>query len=320
MKILIIGYGSVGRRHADVLTAPGNQIAFVSSGCGTLSKCFPTDKYKRYESLIDACINYKPDYIVDCTPSIFHLSNFMKCVHLGIPWLTEKPFLAKPLRGTEYEDLNVLLSNSKVPLSVGFQYRYHPLINKSKELLSSILTSSPAVRTSIRWTEYLPAWHKWEDYKLSYASSRKLGGGVLLTMCHPFDYIEYLHSAVVDIKVKKLPRKLGLEVDDGMICNIKTSDQEIQLYVDFASNYNCHDLNIDGRDWRLNLDLVKNVGRFCSVREKPYIFTGGAFERNDMFRCMHRDFQKSIKGMIPVPNSIEQHLQLAQKLAILGQR
>ena len=37
--------------------------------------------------------------------------------------------------------------------------------------------------------EYLPAWHKYEDYRQMYASKKELGGGVILSQIHEMDYL-----------------------------------------------------------------------------------------------------------------------------------
>jgi predicted dehydrogenase len=37
--------------------------------------------------------------------------------------------------------------------------------------------------------EYLPGWHRYEDYRQMYASRAELGGGVILSQIHEFDYL-----------------------------------------------------------------------------------------------------------------------------------
>ena len=44
-----------------------------------------------------------------------------------------------------------------------------------------------AVRATIG--EYLPNWHPYEDYRQMYASRADLGGGVILSQIHEFDYL-----------------------------------------------------------------------------------------------------------------------------------
>ena len=39
------------------------------------------------------------------------------------------------------------------------------------------------------FSEYLPDFHPYEDYRISYASKKNLGGGVLLTQIHELDLI-----------------------------------------------------------------------------------------------------------------------------------
>ena len=67
------------------------------------------------------------------------------------------------------------------------QFRFNPLIKKTKSIIDSGLIGS--INTGIFMNcEYLPDWHKYEDYKNSYAS-KNLGGGSILTQIHELDYV-----------------------------------------------------------------------------------------------------------------------------------
>ncbi len=46
------------------------------------------------------------------------------------------------------------------------------------------------------WGEYLPGWHPWEDYRQGYSARPDLGGGVVLTLSHPLDYLRWLFGEV----------------------------------------------------------------------------------------------------------------------------
>jgi hypothetical protein len=48
----------------------------------------------------------------------------------------------------------------------------------------------PSGRTRrVRWDGHVAGWHGWEDFRPSYGARPDLGGGAVLTLCHPLDYL-----------------------------------------------------------------------------------------------------------------------------------
>ena len=78
---------------------------------------------------------------------------------------------------------------------VGFQFRFHPGLQQVKKLLDEGAIGKP-ISAHAHWGEYLPDWHPWEDYKQGYAARPELGGGVVLTLSHPLDYLRWLLGEV----------------------------------------------------------------------------------------------------------------------------
>ncbi|MBA7582435.1 hypothetical protein ES708_24363 [subsurface metagenome] len=64
--------------------------------------------------------------------------------------------------------------------------------------------------------EYLPFWHPYEDYRKSYAAKKELGGGVLRTLSHEIDLVQYWFGEYEKIfaKISKIS-DLDIEVDDS---------------------------------------------------------------------------------------------------------
>ena len=81
---------------------------------------------------------------------------------------------------------------------VGFQYRYSPTLIKLKEIIEKN-TIGNLINGQIANGEYLPYWHPYEDYRKSYASLKKLGGGAILSQIHDFDYSLFVRHAKIFI-------------------------------------------------------------------------------------------------------------------------
>ena len=85
MKATIIGFGSIGSRHAEILKKMGLSVSVVSS-----RNDVPYPVYKNIELLFDADI---PDYLIISNATELHCSTFEEIKKLGFKGilLIEKP-------------------------------------------------------------------------------------------------------------------------------------------------------------------------------------------------------------------------------------
>jgi len=210
MKFMIAGLGSVGRRHLRNLIALGEKdILLYRSGKSTL----PDDELKEYvtETNIDAALAHKPDAVIVSNPTALHLDVAIPAAEAGCHLLLEKPISHNLAR---IEELQAAVERGGGKILVGYQFRFHPGLQGVKRWLEEGKIGKP-VSVRAHWGEYLPSWHPWEDYQNSYAARYDLGGGVVLTLCHPFDYLRWLLGDVGS--VMGIVGNLGdlrLEVED----------------------------------------------------------------------------------------------------------
>ena len=72
------------------------------------------------------------------------------------------------------------------------------------------------------WGEYLPNWHPWEDYRQSYSARADLGGGVVVTLSHPLDYLRWLLGDVLSVSAQVgTVGDLGIDVEDLADINLR---------------------------------------------------------------------------------------------------
>ena len=179
MKIsaVIIGYGSIAKKHLDCLKKI-NQINCVY----IYSKRNISYKYS-LKSLNDILL-VDPKYIIIASNTSDHyedlkflINNFQKKIIL-----VEKPLFNK------YKYLN--LKNNIV--YVGYNLRFHPiLLFLKKELKNKKIFSVDVINES-----YLPKWRNNRKYTHSYSAIKKLGGGVLLDLSHELDYLFWLFGLI----------------------------------------------------------------------------------------------------------------------------
>jgi predicted dehydrogenase len=185
---LLIGYGSIGRRHLTNLHALGvTDWAVVRSGAGALP-FEPPGPVRTYTDLTAALEAERPTFAVVANPTALHLPTTLACVQQGCAVLVEKPVSH---RVDGLVELAREAAAHTAPVLAGFQFRFDPGLRRVAELLAAQAAGAP-IHVRASWGEYLPDWHPWEDFRTSYAARRDLGGGVHHTLCHPLDYLAML--------------------------------------------------------------------------------------------------------------------------------
>ncbi|MEI7847186.1 MAG: Gfo/Idh/MocA family oxidoreductase [Chloroflexota bacterium] len=188
MKILIAGLGSIGRRHFRNLVALGQtDLVLYRTHKATL----PDDELAGYPvetDLAQALKKHQPQAVIVSNPTALHMEIAIPAAQTGCAILLEKP-IAENLNQATILRETATRTDSKI--LVGFQFRYHPTLNKARELIATG-TLGQVLSAHAHWGEYLPNWHPWEDYRQSYAARADLGGGVIVTLTHPLDYLRYL--------------------------------------------------------------------------------------------------------------------------------
>lgn len=173
MKCLIIGYGSIGSRHARVLEEMGCHVAVVSRH----SSEYPII----YREIKQAVKEEGPDYIVIANTTSEHFRTLKCLLELGFKGriLVEKPL---------FEDYHELDVSSLERIHVGYNLRFHPIIVRLHGLLQkdSILSVQAYVG------QYLPGWRPGRDYRQCYSSDKLTGGGVIRDLSHELDYLNWL--------------------------------------------------------------------------------------------------------------------------------
>src|SRR5262245_25453732 len=208
-EILIAGFGSVGRRHAANLRALGwRDLCFYRTGSSTLPDLELDGVTVDYD--LDAALRRRPLAVIVANPSACHLPVALAAARAGAHLLIEKP-ISHDLSGVAA--LEDAIESRRLAALVGFQFRFHPGLRQLREWIHAGEIGA-VVSAQAHWGEFLPDMHPWEDYRRGYAARADLGGGVLLTLCHPFDYLRWLVGDIDSVSaVESAQDTLGLPVD-----------------------------------------------------------------------------------------------------------
>jgi predicted dehydrogenase len=318
MKFLIAGLGSIGRRHLRNLVALGERdIILYRSGCSTLSDDdlagFPV------ETDLQTALAQRPDGVVISNPTALHLDVAIPAAEAGCHLLLEKPISHTMER---IDELKAAVARRGCQVLLGFQFRFHPGLQQVARLIAEEAIGRPlSVRAN--WGEYLPGWHPWEDYRHGYSARSDLGGGVVLTLCHPLDYLCWLFGDMDALWA--FEGKLGdldLSVEDTAEIGMRFCSGVLgSLHLSYNQRPATHRLEIIGTRGTIrwdNADGIVLLYRAPSEADKPQtgpatgntttvvypVLSGGwesfppppGFERNTLFMDEMRNFFAAIRG------------------------
>ncbi len=294
MKFLIAGFGSIGRRHFHNLKALGqNDVLFYRSSKSQL----PDEELQGYlvEKDIQAALAHQPDAVIVANPTALHLDVAIPAAELGSHLLLEKPISNSTNR---LDELQHAANKSGSRILVGFQFRFHPCLQKACEILASGELGKP-LSAQAHWGEYLPDWHPWEDYHRSYSARSDLGGGVVLTLSHPFDYLRWLLGDVVSVTGKtQHSGKLEIEVEDEADVDLDfMNGARASVHLDYLQKPAAHWLEIVCAGGKIHWDAISGSLNviYADGKRKEFPVPVG-FERNDLFLSEMRHFINIVNG------------------------
>jgi len=270
LSALIIGYGSIGKRHAEILSEM-DEISHLS----VLSSHFDLP-YETISSIEDIS-SLNPDYMVIASPTNQHYTQlkFLEDNFKRRKILVEKPFF------DSFVDLKVTHNE----VYVGYNLRFHPMIDKIKK----ICIDRRLWNIHVFCGSYLPDWRPGMDYRETSSAKRDSGGGVLLDLSHELDYVQWLAGPLeVEHAVNKKVSDLDIDSDDLLLLSGRTQDGvHVHIGLNYFTRKPIRKIIIDGEGISIEGDLIANT---LSVTEdgetSDYSFPD--LERNDTYRAQHQ--------------------------------
>ena len=242
-KILIVGIGSIGRRHIENFSKYFDFIDIAEINDERIAQAKENYQInKSFNDYRDAINNEKYDAIAITTPPHIHLEIAEKAIKNNINLFIEKP-LGVSSQG--WDKIKNELNKKKLKGFVAYCHRFIPYTLRLKEIIDSNLLGKP-LHANIRWGSYLPDWHPYEDYRSFYMAKKDQGGGALLDESHGIDLLRYILG-----EPKKVAAMLG-NVSDLEI----SSDDTAFLTFELESGLLAH----------INFDLVSRAPRIsCEI-------------------------------------------------------
>ena len=310
-NILFVGLGSIGQRHYRNLKKIDKKINFfairkkrlspqLDNNNKVIKKKFLTNKNGIKEISFDQIDKFKIDLAFVTNPTSLHLETSIKLAKKKINLFLEKP-ISNSTKGIN--KLLKLVKKNNLICAVGFQTRYDDLLDKLKKLINSKKLGK-VQKCYIEHKHYLPFHHRYENYKISYASRKDLGGGVLLCFSHEFDYANFLFGKpkyVFCYTQKSKNLRINVE-SSALVIGKFPKNVGVIFDLDFLKKKPVRLCNIQFDNGYVKWDLIKNQLRI-ERRGKIKIINSRYKKRNDLFIEQLKQILKCIKlNQIPKSN------------------
>ncbi len=250
MKILIIGLGSIGRRHATLL-----QKHFAHSLYALRSANSNSENQDGVTSLYswEDVDRIKPDVALIANPTSLHLATALACAKRSMNLFIEKPI---DCSYAKLSDVVALVKQKQVTAYVAYPLRFHPVITEIKALCAA----QKILHVRAVCSSYLPDWRQGKDHRATYSAKSNQGGGVVLDLSHEIDYCEYLFGAVTELK-GTFGKKSDVTVDSedyaDLLCEFERAHGIIHL--DYFSRQQERTLHITTENGFIHGDVVTNT-------------------------------------------------------------
>ena len=296
MKFLIAGLGSIGRQHLrNLISLNERDIVLYRTHRSTL----PDDELPDFPIVteLEDGLSLEPDAVIIANPTSMHLEIAIPAARAGCHLLLEKP-VSNSLEGIE--EFSAAVETSDVKVLVGYQYRFHPGLQIVKDLLQDH-SIGRVISARAHWGEFLPDWHPWEDHRVGYSGRSDLGGGVVLTLSHPMDYLYWLLGEVDEIwAFSGNLGGLGVDVEDTTEIGMRFSGGTIgSIHLNYLQQPPEHYLHLVGTRGTIKWEYSDGgVTLYRSEEDAWQLFDiRDDFMRNDMLLAEMSHFINLVQGL-----------------------
>ncbi|MCC6277212.1 MAG: Gfo/Idh/MocA family oxidoreductase [Oligoflexia bacterium] len=297
--ILVIGAGSVGKRHCSNLALLGCDLSAVDPRRDRIEETHEKTpligKFLRIEDALRLVNSFHG--VVVSSPPKFHLEQTAPFVKARIPVLLEKP-LAMNIDSIN-AFLKVVGSINEVSkyILLGYSYRWWPpLISLRKRIQSGEIGKPLHARFTM--SAHLADWHPWEPYQEFFMASSDLGGGALLDESHFIDLMLWIFGKPKHItaSIDKISN-LEIATDDCVDLLAQYNDGfRATIHLDLFGRPHEKSITVTGEHGTLAWSFEPNAIKQASTSESTWEVNSFVGARNDMFLETAREFLSKIDG------------------------
>lgn len=265
MRVLVIGSGSIGRRHHDnlqTLGASSRLLSWRESGMGgALAAMTDTEA------------------VVVATATDIRLPLIEAAAARGLPVYVEKPLAFRPEEVAAIAEAAAPVAERSM---LGYMLRYHPAVRALADSdLSDVFQFALTIGHDV--TQWRANWRFSESY-----AARADGGGVLLDLCHELDLAACLFPGLSVTRVESLGHPAFPGVDFASRISLRRQGLVGDVSMDYLTPLLHRRTTLRGTERMHDFDFAGQVYQVTEPSGARLL--DFALERNAMFLDAMRDF------------------------------
>ena len=271
MRVLVIGSGSIGRRHHDnllALAASAKLVSWREAGLeGAVAAMGTTDA------------------VVIATATDIRLPLIKAAAERGLPMYIEKPLAFRP---EEVEAIATVAAPVAGRSLLGYMMRYHPAVQALAGMdLSDVFQFALTIGHDV--TQWRANWRFSDSY-----AARPEGGGVLLDLCHELDLATCLFPGLLVTRVESLGHPAFPGVDFASRISLTRQGLAGDVSMDYLTPLLHRRTALRGTERMHDFDFAAQAYRVTEATGPRLLDL--ALERNAMFLDAMRDFLALASG------------------------
>ncbi len=298
MKILIVGLGTIAKKHIKAINLLGNNNEIYA-----LRSNKDAEKKEGIINLFDLESNIKFDFAIISNPTFLHEFFILKLLKMKIPLFIEKPVTHR------LDNIELILNavrEQNIFTYVGCNLRFHPCIRFIKKKLAE---ENPVINEcNIYCGSYLPNWRPDQNYNNFYSVNSIMGGGVHLDLFHEFDYMVWLFG--FPLKKHSLLRNvssLNIEAKDYANFIFEYKNFSTSIVLNYYRRKTKRSIEIVLENETLYIDLIKNM---ITNDNGEVLFFINDFDIQETYNLQLNYFTNSLKNNSQPMNTIQESIQI----------
>lgn len=251
MKILIIGLGSIGRKHVNTIKS-----IIIDAEIFALRTNKEAERHPGVSNIfsIDEIESVAIDFAIVSNPTSEHKKTIEQLIKYGFPLFIEKPIYSS----LDIADLVETVNKMGIHTYVACNLRFLDCIKFIKKMIlqkQNIMLNE----VNVYCGSYLPDWRPNINFRKTYSAIPELGGGVHIDLIHELDYLYWIFGMPKGIERNfKSQSSLSLSTFDYANYLLDYNGFCANVVLNYYRREPKRSLELVFHDETLNIDLLKN--------------------------------------------------------------
>jgi predicted dehydrogenase len=292
-RVVVVGLGSIGRRHARLLAErPDLDVEVCEPAVDALAKARSELGALTLHPSFESALATRPDLVVIATPHDLHAAQGIAAMRAGAHVFCEKPLCV------DREEAGRVIACAQETgrqLGVGFQLHFHPGVLRVRELIRAGVIGRVA-HLHMRVGSYITLRNSSSRYQQS------LPGSLLLDYAHQPDLVIWLLGLPAGVTLSAVQAgELPLSSQPNVLALTLDYDQPLlaTVHLNYMQMPQRHEWEIVGDKGWIVMDADRGTIRIgLRETESESVETLG-IDRDDTYRREHQAFIDCLDGLAP---------------------